>query len=457
MGIPILAVLGAVATGIGTFFGFPPLNRAMNYWLNRRWPNAFPTIAEAIEAYKRGVIDYETLKYWVKSQGYDEDKLKVFLELYNKLYDISMLITMRFRGVISEEEYYKEMEKLGYPKDKAEKIFKISWAYPSPSDWIRFAVRDVFHEEVVKKYGYDEDFPEEIVPYAEKAGVDKQTLLWYWRAHWELPSPTQGYEMLHRLNPEVLGVKLPDGTKYGDKYKEMGLDPEQIKTDLETLRELLRIADIPKYWRDRLIAIAFNPLTRVDLRRIYELGLISDEEVLARLMEYGYTKKDAELLLQWFKAEKMPTEKDLTKSEILKLYHYRFIDRKKAKKMLIDYGFNEEEADFLLDLEDYKLYNEIIDEHLKTLRLLYVKGAIDDQKLLDELNKLGLPNYKIEYELKRAQREKMKAQRVPPKSDLDKMFNAGIIDEKTYRESLKRLGYSDEWIERYVKLLRGGR
>jgi len=456
MGIPIMAVLGAVATGIGTFFGFPPLNRAMNYWLNRRWPNAFPTITEAIEAYKRGIIDYDTLKYWVKSQGYDEDKLKVFLELYNRLYDISMLITMRFRGVISDEEYYKEMEKLGYPKDKAEKIFEISWAYPSASDWIRFAVRDVFNEEVVRKYGYDEDFPEQIVEYAEKAGIDRQTLLWYWRAHWELPSPTAGYEMLHRLSPEVLETKLPDGSKYGDKYREMGLNPEQIKTDLETLRELLRVADIPKYWRDRLIAIAYNPLTRVDLRRIYELGLISDEEVLARLMEYGYTKKDAELLLKWFKAEKMPSERDLSKSEILNLYHYRFIDEDKAKKMLMQIGYNEDEAEYLILLEDYKLYNEIIEEKINTLRVLYVRGAIDDQKLLDELNKLNLPSYKIQYELEKAQREKMKTQKIPSKTDLEKMLTGGVITEDEFRKYMKLLGYDDYWINKYLQMLKGG-
>ena len=457
MVVPILAALGAAMSVMGAFFGFPPLNRAMNYWFNKHWPNALPTINETISAYYRGLIDYNKLKEWVKSQGYDEDKLKIYLELYKNLYTLEMLITMKFRGIISNEEFYKEMQKIGYDKEKADKILKISWQYPSAADWIRFAVRDVFNEAIVKKYGYDEDFPESIVPFAERAGVDKQTLKWYWRAHWELPSPTAGYEMLHRLSPDVLEMKLPDGTKYGEKYKEMGLDPEQIKTDLNTLRELLRIADIPRYWRDRLIAIAYNTLTRVDLRRIYELGLISDEEVLARLMEYGYTKRDAELLLEWFKAEKMPSERDLTKSEVLKLYHYRFIDADKAKELLKGLGYDDDEAEYLILLEDYKLYNEILDERLETLRLLYVRGAIDEQKLYDELAKLNLPDYKIQYELEKAQREKMKAQRIPSKSDLEKMLSSGIITEEEFRESMKRLGYSDYWIDKYVKMLKGGR
>ena len=456
MPVSMLAIFGALASGLFSFFGFPPFNRWMNYDLNRMLPNALPTLSESIEAYYRGLIDYETLKDWVKAHGYDEDKLKLFLNMYKRLYSLDMLITMKFRGIITDEEFYQEMEKEGYDRERAEKILQISWTYPPVSDWIRFAVRDVFNEEIVKKYGYDEDFPEAIVEFAEKAGVDRQTLLWYWRAHWDLPSPTAGYEMLHRLQPEVIDMKLPDGSRYGDKYKEMGVEPDKIKTDLDTLRELLRVSDIPKYWRDRLIAIAYNTLTRVDLRRIYKLGLISDEEVLGRLMEYGYTKKDAELLLQWFKAEKMPSERDLTKSEILKLYHYRFIDEKKAKDLLLGLGYDEDEAEFLVLLEDYKVYNEIVEEKLSILRTLYVRGIIDDQKLLDELNKLALPSHKIQYELERAQREKVRAQKLPSKSDLDKMFSAGVITEEKYRKTLKLLGYSEDWIERYVKLLKGG-
>jgi len=478
MGIPILALLGYGMALSGMFFGLPPLSRAINYWSNRLWSNALPTLSECIEAYYRGLIDYETLKEWVKSQGYDEDKLKLFLEMFKRLYTLEMLITMKFRGVINDEEFYTEMQKLGYDKDRADRILKISWHYPSVSDWIRFAVRDVFVKDIVEKYGYDEEFPgdktlkkEELPTWlqsyvegdeitinelVEKAGLDKQTLKWYWRAHWELPSPTAGYEMLHRLHPDVLDMKLPDGSKYGEKYKEMGLNPEEIKTDLKTLRELLKIADIPKYWRDRLIAIAYSPLTRVDLRRIYEMGLISDEEVLARLMEYGYTRKDAELLLKWFKAMKIPTERDLTKSEILKLYHYRFIDKEKAKELLKGLGYDEDETEFLLLLEDYKLYNEIIDEKLKTLRLLYARGVIDDQKLYDELNKLNLPSYKIEHEMERAQREKMKVQRIPSKSDLEKMLMRGIITEDEFRKNMKRLGYDDYWINKYLQMLKGG-
>lgn len=451
-----VAVIGAALGAMGAFFGLPPINREVVYRLNNIWPNALPESTQLIEMRFRGLISDDEYFENMKKFGYNRDWAEKIFQIHKRLYSLDMLLTMYFRKVISEEEFYQQMEILGYTKDQSEKILKIAWYYPSVSDWIRFAVRDVFNEKIVEKYSYDEEFPEHIVEFAKQAGIDEQTLRWYWRAHWDLPSAIQGYEMLHRLSPEVLDTELPDGTKYGDKYRELGLNPEEIKTDLDTLRELLKIADIPKYWRDRLIAIAYAPLTRVDLRRIYALGLISDEEVLARLMEYGYTRKDAELLLEWFRMEKQPEERELSKTEILKLYRERFIDEAKARELLKALNYSDDEIDYLLILEDYKLYNEFIEERLKTLRLLFVRGLIDIQEYYNELARLELPALKIEHELEIAQREKMKALKLPSKAELDKMFKMGIITEDEYKKTLKLIGYSEEWIERFVKLVRVG-
>lgn len=455
MPVSILAVLGAGMGLMSAFFALPPSNRALVYQLNKVWPNAIPESSQLVEMRFRGLISDDEYFENMEKFGYNRDWAEKIFQIHKRLYTLDMLLTMYFRKVISEEEFYHEMEKLGYSREQTDKILKIAWYYPSASDWIRFAVRDVFNEKIVEKYGYDEEFPEHIVEFAKQAGIDEQTLRWYWRAHWDLPSPAQGYEMLHRLSPEVLDTELPDGTKYGDKYRELGLNPEEIKTDLDTLRELLKIADIPKFWRDRLIAIAYAPLTRVDLRRIYELGLISDEEVLARLMEYGYTRKDAELLLQWFKAEREPQERDLTKTEILTLYRERFIDETKARELLKALNYSDEEIDYLLALEDFKLFNELIKEKIKTLRLLYVRGAITIQDFYNELARLELPALKIEHELEIAQRERLKALKLPGKAELDKMLKMNIISEDEYRKTLKLLGYSDEWIDRFVKLARG--
>ena len=83
-----------------------------------------------------------------------------------------------------------------------------------------------------------------------KAGLPEEQARNYWAAHWELPSAQMGYAMFQR---RII--------------------------DHETLVMLLKSLDIMPFWRDKLIEMSYNPLTRVDVRRMYGLGVLSEEEV----------------------------------------------------------------------------------------------------------------------------------------------------------------------------------
>ena len=45
--------------------------------------------------------------------------------------------------------------------------------------------------------------------------------------------------------------------------------------DTAELDMLLRAQDVMPFWRDRLTAIAYRPLTRVDVRRMYKQGVLN--------------------------------------------------------------------------------------------------------------------------------------------------------------------------------------
>ena len=396
----------------------------------------------------RGIISKDEFYELGSKAGIEEKVLEDVFKLYSYRYSFNELIALKFRNVITEDEFYSLCGKIGIDKDQADKLTELYKFYPPATDFIRFAVRDVFNPDIVEKYGYNEEFPDDIVKYAEKTGMDKEVLQWYWRAHWELPPPSAGFEMLHRLHPDVLRV-------LGEKYKEMGLNPEDLKTDLETLKELLKISDYPKYWRDRLAAISYSPLTRVDLRRIYQLGLISDDELIARLMEVGYSRKDAELLLNFYRELKTGKERDLTKSEILKLYRYKLISKDDAIEHLGALGYSKEESEFLIKLQDYKLYTKKVRTVLKLIKEQYADGVITEQELYDRLSGMNLPAEKIALEMEYAQELKKRKEKLPSKKDLIMMFQKKVISEQEFREYMQRIGYSEFWVGKYIELIGG--
>jgi len=452
MAIPIFAALGAIAGGM---FMLSSAQRMITYQINALMPNQELTAHELLELYLRGHIKEDELLARMKYLGFDSKRTGELIALLRKLMTAEELIVAKWRKVFSEDDkenekiFYHEMQKIGIDSETAKRLERIRLFYPSPSDFIMFAVREVFNEDVVKEFGYDEEFPEAIIPHVEKAGMKPEILRWYWRAHWDLPSPTQGYEMLHRLNPDVLKV-------LGEKYRDMGLEPDKIETTLNTLKTLLKIADIPRYWRDRLIAIAYAPITRVDLRRIYAMGLINDEELVARLMELGYTKQDATLLLQFYKEYKMETEKELTKTEIKKAFMYHLIDESETIEFLKVLGYDENEAKLIIQIWQNEIKAKELDDRIDTIKEMFAAGLISYSEAITQLDGMNLPSKLRDRILAEMERIRLRRMRLPSKSDLTRWLQKGLIDEETFRSLMKANNYKEEFIDYYLKEIKEG-
>jgi hypothetical protein len=413
------------------------------------YPVNLPVPSALIDLRYRKLIKPEQYRELMKKQGYNEEWAEKLYRGAERLLSAEELISAKWRGILKGEEFKAYMEKLGLTEDDIKIAEQVRKPIPSATDIVRFAVRDVYTPEIVKKYGYDEypeGFWDAIGNDLERTGMDKADLEKYWEAHWELPSPMQGYEFLHRLQPEVL-------EKLGKKYEEMGLDPKKLETDLKTLDELLRVADYPSYWRERLEAISFRPLTRVDLRRIYALGIIDDEELVLRFMELGYTRKDAELMLEFYKKYKNRTEKDLTRAQVLKGYVEGLITRNETKSYLIDLGYDENESEFLIKLEEWKDRERKIKDKVRTLRVRYVKGDITIEDVRKELTALDLPLATIDYFVDEIENARMRAIKLPSKDDLKKWLKNKIITEEEFKSYMKLIGYREKEIELFLREL----
>lgn len=444
-------LLAVVGLGMGTIFMINPLSRWMSYGFNSMWPNQIPQEAQLIEAVHRNIISLDEYKDKMKQLGYDEKNSMLMLKNAERLLSGEELLMAKWRGFISEEEYKEKMKMLGYNESDISRFEAVRKYYPSPTDFIRFAVRDVFVPERVKRYGLDEDFPEDILVYAKKAGMDEDVLKWYWRAHWELPSPEQVIRFYNMFYPEILETELPDGRKYGEKYNKYVGDYKKIITDDKTVDEYLRMADISPFWRDRFKAATYPPITRVDLRRIYAMGLISDEELIARLMQLGYAKEDAELLAQFYKHYKNESGRELTRSQIVQAYNYRLITPEQAKEYLIELGYDKDEAQFIISLEDYKRSQKELEDKINLTKYLYAKGIIDEKELRDRLAKLELSAEFIDKVVIDADNERSKKLKLPTKTDILGWLKNKTITASDFVDLMNKLGYSPKWIEIYLK------
>lgn len=342
------------------------------------------------------------------------------------LLDPRTLVSLKYKEYIPDGLYRDQIGKLGFSTEITELLEKDFLFYPAPVDFIRFAVRETFKPKVVEEYGYDNDFPSAMVPYAEKAGMSEEWLKHYWRAHWEIPSPRQGYEMLHR------GV-----------------------IDQSSLEGLLKIGDYAPGWIQPLIDISYNPITRVDLRRLYADGVIDEERVYQGYLELGYSVENAGLITTWVVKSTQVEDRELTKAEVLKSFRIDETSKEQAIKFLGLIGYSEEDASFVISFEEHKMYEEDRKEEIETVIAELIAGKYTVDEVKSRLGNMDVSIKQSNSLIQKAERIIRKRFTVPTKDDCIRWFKDDIIDEGVFISKMVALHYLDEDIKRFVEEVKG--
>jgi len=295
-------------------------------------------------------------------------------------------------------------------------------AYPSITDIVRFAVREVYTPEIRAKYGLDEDLPEIFLTEAKKLGLDEEQARNYWAAKWVLPSVELGYEMLHR------GV----------------IDEDELKI-------LLRVQDIMPYWRDKLIKISYRPYTRVDVRRMYRIGVLSRDEVKRAYLDIGYDDEKAERMTEFTVAWADEEPRTLSRTMIERAYSAGEISRETAILLLQKLGYDKENAELIIRLKELKELEEVREDLIDVIVANFKAGTITQAEAITRLDQLGIRASYREKLIATALRAREKAMKLPSKADVLAWFQLKLIDEQTYRDYLRALGYREKDIDLYVE------
>ena len=410
-------------------------------------PN-IPQITEALQMYWRGQITKAALQDLIAESGINPAYTDSYIEISRKAFEAFDLVTLYRRDHIDNKEFYARMEKANIPAIEADLYTKAYEYFPSASDLVRFAVREVYSPEIRERFGMDEDLPQKFIDEAAKAGMNSEQARNFWAAHWELPGPVQGYEFLHRFDPA-----MPD--KYWKGYEAAGLSKETLATDIGTLRTLLRTLDVMPYWRDRLIGTSFTPYTRVDIRRMYQHGVLDEQDVYWAYRDIGYNDEKAQNMVNFTVKEYQQETTDLTKAQILSLYRQQIIDENQTRDFLSGIGVEKDTVDLLMFQEDLKKQQEAIDMKVKDLRLIYSKGGLTLTELREKLNALDIPTYTVDHIITQEEYSEGEKLKVAPRATIGKWLKAGIITTDEWTQRMVNMGYQYNDIELFLKELVG--
>jgi hypothetical protein len=375
-GVMIPATVEAVLAFLEHWLGssFTRWKKPFEYSANIAMPYILPTVEEASNAWLRGFIDDNQVEDWIKFNGRCPDQHSVILDSQQAVPTVGELVRGRYRGIINRQEYNTLHRRLGFTDQRLAQFHLDLFKFiPPPQDIIRLMIRDVMVPDIVERFNLDDGFTGVngrygglLKEFANKQGVDDDTMRLLWRAHWSIPGPSQLFEMYHRL-------------RYAD------IDPE-LRTTIDDVEAALVQQDIPRFWVNRLLETSFRVPTRVDGRRMFRINVINGDEYQRILERHGYKTEDAIKLVEFGRQNKF---RGLFTERPVREYGRGLIDKAEATLQLAELKYDAADINKVLETVDKAFTGKTRLECTKALRTRYMQGEFTDDQTRAELVGLG--------------------------------------------------------------------
>jgi hypothetical protein len=385
--------------------------------------------------------------------------------------DPASVITAWRRDPEKYEHFFNDLKEQGLSDERVEALKFVTQFYPSAGDLINWVAKEVFEPDLQAIYGLTDEFELLDLAMFAKAGMTEEQAKNFWIAHWNYPSIGQIFDMYHR----------------GELTK-------------EDIVSYMRLAEIPPYWRDKLDTISWDLPNRIELRMMARYGLvdkafllnilekvglhedyrsiaadmmlvmgiqsdlstrygkgwITSGDVKSELAKAGLDANIQERVYQWIvkqsATERVTTEKNLTKAEIVKGVKKGTISRKEGEGLLVEMGYDAKEATFIMDINipAGDTTTEVKQRELTKSDIInaYKLGQIDEADVVSGLMSIRYSEDDANFllSLTNATLEKIEEvkERNLTKADIIKGVKNGVISQEEGYTMLINIGYSDE-------------
>jgi hypothetical protein len=410
-----------------------PAHNNLLHNISREVPFSLLTPNEAAAAKRRGLMTQEEYSNDVKGAGFDDSRAAVLQLLDTVELPPGDALSIWLRGEKDEDWLNEILGRIGYLPEAQDVIKKLAFFIPPVQDLITMAVREAFTPNIISQYGLEEDFPPEFAREAAKQGVSEDWAKKYWASHWRLPSLTDAFEMFHR---RVI-----------------------TRDDLITL---MRTQDIMPFWRDKLIDIAFNPLTRVDVRRMHKLGVLDDQQTFNAYLDIGYNEENAQNLLRFTilanegEDALLPGESlDIVRPQVERALASGAVSHSDAVDILRATGLSNDSAELVADSIELKAILDARDAEKDAIIAQASNGIIAFDVAYDKLSALNLSAQELQKSVADIERLRTGNSKSPTRAELQTMLSKGIITAPQWYNAMLLQGYGDFWTRKFYRLITG--
>lgn len=414
-------------------------------------------LVDAWRAYLAGFLTFEQLDAIKQVHIARGRNLDVYQDLLQERYSVQEVLVLMNRGEIAKDQADAELHKLGYYESKyRDNIIKLASAIPSPSDIISMEMKGAFDDNLVRTLGLSDEI--ERSPnfqlfmkkqglgrniYKDDAGGDL-TLDWplkFWQAHWQRISPGEAYAMFFRLRADRL-----------DRFR--NTFPNISPVNEADLTNLLRQNDIIPSYRDRLSAIQSSQIPIRQLRQVYNIGAMTEQELVEQHKDHGYIDKDITYLVSVYNQNKkdyqeqqenkrLGKEKNAYTSNLLNSLEIGGISATDATIAISSIWNDEDKAGWAVNAIEIKKRNAYLKTYLKSVRDEFFLGLWSPESARENLTTAGFSDLDATRWVDLWVRQLRMPRRLANTSTVLDWYKRFLIQRQDVLQRLHNLGWAD--------------
>ena len=413
-----LMIIGKAVGALGDVLGGSVIQR-----LNRSFSPSVPSASEIANVSFVAPELHEQVVDAMKRNGYSDEDIRLLFVSRYALHPPGDIGEMYLRGILDEAGAENRLQELGYTPERIGEIKQLWKRIPTLQDVVRYLGKEAFEPDKIAKFGLMHGFPEEAVEWAAKQGLDRRWAEAEWVAHWRDPGLSFYLDALHRGL-----VTWPD------------------------VQDYMSLVEIAPGLQEIVRQTAYSVYTRVDVRRMYQLGVMNEEAVFAAYKDLGYDDEHALNLTKFTVIDVASEDQPITRTDVLEGFRDGDLSASEAEKLLQQIGYKADRAEYLVYREQRQKEIQARQSAQDLLKDKYTSNLITDAQTRTGLISLGLTVARVNELLETWKVLVLKNAKLPSKTDLDKQFVAEIITEREYLEEMTRLGYSEIYRTRYLAM-----
>lgn len=224
---------------------------------------------------------------------------------------------------------------------------------------------------------------------------------------------------------------------------------ESLVTTGYHVSEGLGQSDYAPFWRQRLLAVSYRVMTRIDARRAYETGQITLERLNAVFQDQGYAPQDATAVSLFYRQAAIQLH---SRRPICNQWVKTGYDLNLLKSSLVSQGMRADMWDEVRGILITRRKISIQQECMEGVHKRFVKGMIDETGAQNELIDMNFPLDQVAdvvHEWTCVKASKPKTETV---AEICNEFRAGILTGKEAQALIRAQGYSPFAAKRILSL-----